>query len=145
MTTLAKAWTPLWIEQCQHVVAWNEMMTKTSNNMCLFIRKVKSNIFNNGSKNILNIMNISIESIGWPQIQYVKPQARGWGQPNLMYNAIKNMLEAIWNERMIRCVKSYAPKLEIAHDFKWMWQGSKVLSKKILKIVCSCNHYHMFS
>jgi len=40
-------------------------------------------------------MNISIQSIDWPQIQYVKPQARGWGQPNLMHNAIKYMLEAI--------------------------------------------------
>jgi hypothetical protein len=46
--------------------------------MCVFRKNVKPNIFNNGSKNILNnIMNISIESIGWPQIQYVKPQARG--------------------------------------------------------------------
>ncbi len=50
--------------------------------MCLLTRNVKPNIFNNGNKSILNnIMNISIESMGWPQIQYAKPQARGWGDP----------------------------------------------------------------
>ncbi len=64
--------------------------------MCLLTINVKPNIFNNENKSILNnIMSISIESMGWPQIQYAKPQAKGWGKPNPMHNAIKKMLKMI--------------------------------------------------
>ncbi len=103
--------------------------------MCLFMKNVKLDISNNGSKDISNgIMGINMfPSIGTSQKVYphqslwghhkcneLNPLAIGWRRPNLVQNVAKIISKGIQNDGMIGYAKNHALEPRSMHDLKQM-------------------------